>query len=147
VSFRTDPSLFRSGLRCVPDTAVELEQQLAVGDRETALTVRTEGTDLDRFEDALAADETVVDVERLNVERDGSRRYRVRVPRERSLYPTWAESGAVLLDATGRAEGWTCQMRFPDRDTLCEFREGCHELGWGFRLVQLTKSSAPEADD
>ena len=145
-SFRHDAPLLRSTFQSVPDVTVEVEQHFADDSEETVLTVRADGADLDAFEDALARDETVTDAECLNVERVGSRRYRLRVPSGGTLYRTWGEVGAVLVDATGQRDGWTYRMCLPTREALKAVRKAYQGQGWGFHLTRLQEASTPQAD-
>ncbi|MGQ5516890.1 helix-turn-helix domain-containing protein [Halococcus saccharolyticus] len=141
VTFRLDAPLLRQTVQRVRDTTVEVEQELAVDDTGTLLTIRARGTALDEFEDALAADETVRSVERLGVEAADERRYQLEIPREHSLYWEWATESAVLLAATRRPNDWEVRMCLPDRAALAELRECCRDRGWGFSLTQLKKAS------
>ena len=145
--FRLDMPLLRRTFQRAPDVAVDVEQELAVDDTQPLLTIRAIGDDaieFAEFERALSADETVADVERLNVESTGERRYRLSVPRIHSLYWTWATQGAVLLDATHRSGEWAFRLRVPDREAFAELREHCREREWGFTLTQLKQT--PSAD-
>lgn len=138
--FSLDSPLLRQTLQHTPGVRIDVEQELALDDTDTLLTIKAVGddsTDFKAFERALDADETVSYVDRLGVESETERRYQLSVPRGYSPYWKWAQQGMVLMNATRRPDEWEFRMRIPTREDLVEFREYCREQGWRFTLTQL----------
>jgi len=105
------------------DVRLDVEQAVAADPDEPVLFVWASDGDLDEFEAALGRDETVA--EYTLVEDAGDHRlYRVAVSEQTpvSLYPVDDRMEASRLDVTSSADGVDARLRFPDRESLSEFR-------------------------
>lgn len=105
------------------DVRLDVEQAVAADPDEPVLFVWASDGDLDEFEAALGRDETVA--EYTLVEDAGDHRlYRVAVSEQTpvSLYPVDDRMEASRLDVISSADGVDARLRFPDRESLSEFR-------------------------
>lgn len=124
-----------SALEAVPEMRLELLQEVGTHPTRPYLFLWAMGGDIERFEAAMAEDETVTDVERY-LELDEETLYRMRITPETEVvsYPTWVEVGAEQL-AVHYADGWWHnRLRLPDREALSTIREWCDDVGVTFEL-------------
>jgi len=66
---------------------------------------------------------------------------------ETPLFELIEGSDAMLVDATGTADGWTATLRFPDHDSLTRFYETCRERGVSLELQGINESGLGERED
>ena len=106
------------------------------------LTVYGSDGDFDRFETALGGDATATDP--VCVDRYPDRRvYRVGVAdRTIPVISRAAEFRGRLLDCCSSRDGWTIQLRFPERDALIEFNQYCRD-----RDISVTVEHLRVSDD
>lgn len=92
-----------------------------------------------RLDDALTADPTVAESTRL-AETDGWLLYRVLYPEDspdvESYRAAVQAEGATLAGHTS-GDGWHLEMRFPDRDAACQFRDRCESVGLSVELTAV----------
>lgn len=55
--------------------------------------------------------------------------------------------GTTPIHATITGDGWLMRARFPDRTTLTEYREACHQQGMSFTLEGLYQPTADREDE
>ena len=128
---------FAPTLSTAPSVELDIEQEYA----HSALPVVfcwVRGEDLDTFEEALADDGTVADIEQF-AESGDRRLYRARLTGAAPVvtYDAWIELGAARLDMHYADDRWHTRMRFPDRVALSEFRDFCDAHVLEFRLTKL----------
>lgn len=127
-----------------PEVTVELEYRVRVDADRTVCFLTAYADEYDAFETALAADPTVA--EPVLVDRYPDRRvYRVVIADEVLTFTeTTAEIGGRLLSSTAGRDGWTVQLRLPDRDALIAFNEFCRERDVTFQVNHLRVSGDGE---
>ncbi|ELY61202.1 helix-turn-helix domain-containing protein [Natronolimnohabitans innermongolicus] len=128
----------------VTEPTVYIERVLPV-DRDRPVTICRTVDDVDyEFRDALADDPTVSDVMVLD-EYGESALYRttIRDP-PLPIYQKYMDLGGTPLNGIVTDEGWWLRSRFPDRETLAEFRTFCLDRGATFHLEKLTRESAAD---
>lgn len=134
-------------LATVPGVEFDLEREFSTGSPTPIVFMwaRASPDELDRFEAALDADATVSDVNRLS-DRTDERLYRMALTGEAPVTtaPVWVELGAARLAMRYFDGHWRARMRFPDRETLSEFRAFCEEEDLGFRLYRLCEDEGRE---
>ncbi|MEE6209170.1 helix-turn-helix domain-containing protein [Salarchaeum sp. III] len=103
---------------------------------------------LNEFDDALHADQSVSNAVLLD-DLDDRRLYRVQISEHHDtvLYPSYVDLGAALVGLYGAPSGWRVEMRFPDRDTLADFREQCASNDIAFSLRRLYEGIDTDAPD
>ena len=132
------------------EVELDIVQQAGTDPQRPFMFVWVATADFDAWEAAMAADETVTDVEQYT-EMDGERLYRMRITdaAESVSYGMWVELGAEQLEATWRDGWWRIRMRFPDREALAECQGWCEEHGVAFELRRIYSdpAAAREATD
>ncbi|MDT3437759.1 helix-turn-helix domain-containing protein [Haloarcula sp. 1CSR25-25] len=97
------------------------------------------GDDFQTFEAALQDDDDIETYEFLTQVQD--RRFysitHVKGAKSDHSYPLVYENNILVLDAAGTYEGLNMRARFPTRDALVKYREGCEERGIPFQLRKL----------
>lgn len=138
VGFRLNSPILRDALAHTPGMRLIHEEQYEAGEGITLL-FWTEGGDFEVFEEGVAVDPTVTNLQQL-AETESRRLYRVTFTdagMDAATFPAWSELDISLLGASGTHEGWTLRMRMPDRETLEQYREWCEERGLQFRLDSI----------
>ncbi|WP_049920790.1 helix-turn-helix domain-containing protein [Halopiger djelfimassiliensis] len=141
--FAVGQTILHSTLEAFPDIRIVHEQQYRTGDDGIRLLFRMSGVDVSPFETAVDADPTVTNRRRLAAIESASF-YRVDVTeygRARSTFPRWCDDDVVLLEAHATHDGWQLRMRFPDRETLLEYREAYTARGCSFFLLSLCRKT------
>lgn len=138
----TSPELpLSNALAAVPGMELTVEQAIADDPEVPILFLWAAGDDFETFEAALTDDETVGSTEL--VENAGEKRlYRVQISPEAAvvLYPVDVELGASRLAVTATSRSLDARIRFPDRETLRQYRERCAERGVSLSLQRLYQS-------
>ena len=95
-------------------------------------------SDLDAFDEALAADESVAEADLLD-DFQGAALYRVAWETETvALASLVADFDGSVLSTVATASGWDCRVRFPDRDALAQFRSQLDGADVDFEMRRLT---------
>lgn len=113
-------------------TGVEFDVEQAVAsnpDRPVLFLWASDG-DLEQFESNVPDDDSIADCEVIE-DAGGRRLYRVQVSEdaELPLYPMDDRLEASRLDVTSSADGIDARLRFPDRESLAEYRPRVEEKG------------------
>lgn len=121
-----------------PGVRLEIERETATIPTMPNLFFWAAGEDLDAFEEALENDSTVADLKRLS-EAGGRVLFWAQVAEDVDVvpYPEWVKLGAEALSGRYYDGQWHNRMRFPDRQSLREYREFCEESEIGFSLHRL----------
>lgn len=127
---------------------LDLEQAVAEDPERPVLFVWASGGDLDEFEAAAAADDSVDDVTQVE-DLDGRRLYRIQVSErtEKPLYPVDDRMEASRLDVTSTADGVAARLRFPDRETLSAFQPRVEARGIDVTLRGVYSEADPVLTD
>lgn len=151
VEYWTDGPLMKEALEHAPEMVLHDEEQYSREGRDQHL-FWAEGSEYGAFETGLEVDPTVTDPRTLT-ETNTRRLYRVvttELGHERSAVAVWRDLDIVLIEARGTLDGWTVRMRFPDRETLAQYRRQHREEDVPFRLESIyhesTSGGAVEAD-
>jgi len=121
-----------------PGVRLEIERETATIPTMPNLFFWAASEDLDAFEEALENDSTVSDLKRLS-EAGGRVLFWAQVAEDVDVvpYPEWVKLGAEALSGRYYDGQWHNRMRFPDRQSLREYREFCEESEIGFSLHRL----------
>jgi predicted DNA binding protein len=135
---RSPELILRGALATVPEMELELIREVGTDPERPYLFIWASGGDFDAFETAMAADETVRDIERYS-ELEDAVLYRMRVTDAVGvvIYPVWVEVGAELLESRYADGWWTVQMRFPDREALSTIESWCVDVDIEFDLQRV----------
>lgn len=126
------------------DTRVTLETMVPLGDRPVPF-FRVDGSARDEFKSEVRDDSTVTDVHA--VETPGTETLYAldwRVADDSFLAGVLALDGHVL-EATGGAETWVFQLRFPSHAALSEFQTHCEETGVSVDVRRIYNPTNPDA--
>jgi predicted DNA binding protein len=127
--------LLQDSLAAVPSMQLEIVQDTAGLDGLPIFYFWASGGEFEAFEAALTEDESVAEYEML--ERLEERRmYRVKCSRN-SFYGAYRETAATIDDLSADGDGWYLRMRFPDRDSLREYRSTYEEADVQFTVHRL----------
>ena len=130
----------------VPEMIVEVERVVAHEPDRIMPYFWTSNGDNGGFEAAATNDPSVDDLRKLD-ELDEAVLYRAHwVQDVESVIYAYTETGAVLLDATGRNEQWELQLRFDTEDDVTQFKAYMDENELSMNLDRLYQPSSPTSD-
>lgn len=142
----------------VPASAVAMQQTLAAA---PAMTVELErvvahesgtltpyfwirGGDRKQFETAIADDPSVDEATRLDTHDTGTL-YRAEWPPEvESVGAAYLQTGATILEATGRHEEWEFRLRFDSHQEVSAFYDYCMDHDIPFDVKRLYNPTEPK---
>lgn len=128
-----------------PEMIVEIERVVAHDENRVMPYFWVRGGDYTTFETAVNDDPTVKNVTKLDEYEDGTL-YRAEWTQNiESLVYAYLETGATIVEATGRADNWELRMRFDDEQLVAEFRDYCRQNDIAFELNRLYHPSEPMA--
>jgi predicted DNA binding protein len=140
VEFRTGTSRLplAEAIERGPAVRLEIERETATIPTMPNMFLWAASEDLAAFEAALTADSTVAEAKRLS-EAGGRVLFWVQVAEGTEVvpYPEWVKLGAEALSGRYYDGQWHNRMRFPDRDSLREYRAFCEDSEIGFSLHRL----------
>lgn len=146
--FTLSTPILRDALGAAPGTTVDLER--TSGSRPTRLSILARGQDLNRFEDAMACDESVQEAA-VQARGPAFGQYEVTLTpdaEDRTTNPWWQDEGIEPMSATGSNQGWSFRMRFPTREALSNYRDLCRDRNVSFTLHDLyARETLPEDDE
>lgn len=155
VDFEIDPPILRATREAVPGMSLVIESEQAPGGGSAddpdpiRLLFWASGGDYEALEAALEADPTVTDPKRL-ADAGDRRLYRVvytEVGMSMTAHPEWVELDGEILDARTTESGCAVRMRFPDRESVAEFKSWFDERDLPFRVTRMfTPIWSSEAD-
>lgn len=136
-----------NALEAVPDVELEMAQQVGTEPKQPYIFIWADAADQGAWEAAMAADETVTDVERYT-EKEGEVLYRMQITEsaESVAYDMWVRLGAEQLAAVWSDGWWHVRMRFPDRAALSECRTWCEAHDLPFELRRVYADDAEDRD-
>lgn len=131
VEFWFDVSTLGGALDRAPEMTVEMDHMTSTDTVPLRKFFWARNGDFEGFEKGLEKDPTVKDPKRIT-EMAHSRYYRVTYPAELpgvEAYRATVELNGIVLKATTEGDGWNGQIRFPDRNSLVEWRNRCEAAG------------------
>lgn len=121
----------------VPEMIVEVERVVAHEPDRIMPYFWTSGGDSERFEAAAEDDPSVEDLTKID-ELDEAVLYRATwVQDVEAVVYAYTETGAILLEATGRDDQWELQLRFDSEDDVTRFKEHLDETDLAMNLNRL----------
>jgi len=106
------------------DTTIELEEMVPLGETAVPFFSLRAGTS-ETFEESVRDHPSVDNLQRVSTH-DGDVYYSLNWRHERDLvFEGFLETDAHLLTATGHANNWEFELRFPDHDALSTFKQYC----------------------
>lgn len=112
-------------LAATPEMTIEIERVVAHERGTLTPYFWVRGGDIDRFEAALNEDPSVRDFRRIDTLEDGTLYKAEWPPDVESVGQAYLETGAIILEATGRDHDWRLRLRFDTRDDVSTFYEYC----------------------
>lgn len=132
-------------LASTPGMIVEIERVVAHEDDRVMPYFWVRGGDYAAFEAAVTDDPSTRNVVKLDEYEKGTL-YRAEWTRNvESLVYAYLETGATIVEATGRAPSWELRMRFDDESLVADFREYCGRNDISFELSRLYHPTEPMA--
>lgn len=124
----------------IPSARLKLDEVLRTGKNHTVLLCWIETNSFPDVEEALDAEASIAAWSLLEAAAD-RRLYRLRMAESAkisvAIEEKFIERGTTPIHATITSDGWLMRARFPDRPTLVEYREDCHQRGMSFVLERL----------
>lgn len=145
--FTLSSPVLRDALGAAPGTTVEVDR--VEHEHPTRVAMLARGQDLNRFEEALALDDSV---EKVAVRGRGPAfgEYEVTLTsavEERTTNGWWKGQQVEPLSVVGSNQGWDLRMRFPSRDALAAYRDVCRDRDIAFTLHSIYgREDVAEAD-
>lgn len=135
----------RETLAAAPDTTVEIERVVAHQSGTLTPYFWVRGGDRDRFETAISEDPSLSETTRLDDHENGTL-YRAKWPPDvESVGQAYLQTGAIILEATGRDEEWELRLRFDTHEDVSAFDEYCEEHDVPFEVDRIYNPTAPKA--
>lgn len=144
--YTIDLPRYAAAVEAVPGMRLLVEQIAACDSETVSVTFWAEGGEFDTFEDRLEHTDAIIEIMELSGRLDGRKLYQIRLPAAETTYWAWTKRGGVLLECTITPAGITMRIRFPDQETLRDYRQHCKEQGCSFNLTGLQTTDAPPDD-
>lgn len=133
-------------LSTVPEMIVEVERLVAHGPDRIMPYFWTSGANHEDFEAAARDDPSVEDLTKLDVLEEAVL-YRANwIQDVESVIYAYTETGAILLDATGRNEQWELQLRFDSETNVTQFSNYIDDQELALDLSRLYHPSQPTSE-
>lgn len=127
------------------DVTITLEEVIPTGNRAMPY-FWVSGNALDEFEEAIEADPSVEEIHQ-HLRLTDSALYRAQWAEQvRSLLYSIAEEEGSILDGVGSSGTWQFTLRFPDRESLSNFRQRCSDLDIALDVQRVYSVSADQID-
>lgn len=131
-------------LRVEDPARVTIETMVPLGGRPTPF-VRTHNDVRESFEDSVRAHRSVTAIKEVSTNHEETLYALEWEPAEGTLFRRLLEMGVAVLDATGRANAWEFELRFPSHETLSEFQEYYVDQGLQVTIERLYNPTRPDA--
>lgn len=131
-------------LRVESPVLVVLETMVPLGGRPTPF-VRVENGVRDRFEQTVREHPLVNRIRLVDTHADETLYALNWDPSDDSLFKTILNMGATLLGATGDADIWEFELRFPSHDTLSEFQDYYVDRDLPITIKRIYNPTGPDA--
>lgn len=131
-------------LSTTPEMTVEIERVVAHQSGTLTPYFWIRGGNLERFDEAIESDPSVSDPTRLD-ELEAGTLYRATWPPDvESVGHAYLQTGATILEATGRNKQWTFRLRFDTHDDFSAFAEYCEDQDIQFAVDRIYNPTAPK---
>lgn len=131
-------------LRVEAPTRVALETMVPLGGRPTPF-IRSRNDVRQTFEASVRAHSSVEAITEVNAH-NGEKLYALQWnPPSDSFLRTITEMDAVVLNASGDADVWQLEIRFPDHETLSSFQEYYVDQGIAVTIERIYNPTKPDA--
>ena len=131
-------------LRVEGPTQVTLETMVPLGGRPTPF-VRVRNDARESFERSVRDHSSVNDIRLVDTHDDESLYSLDWEPSDASLLRTILDLDAVLLDATGGADAWGLELRFPTHESLSSFQDYYIEEDIDVSIERIYNPTKPDA--
>ena len=131
-------------LRVEGPTQITLETMVPLGGRPTPF-VRIRNEARKTFERSVREHPSVTEIQLVNTHDDETLYTLNWVPSETSLLRTILDLDAVLLGATGTADTWGLELRFPTHEALSEFQDYYLEENIQVSIERIYNPTRPDA--
>lgn len=131
-------------LRVEPPAQIELETMVPLGGRPTPF-IRSRNDIRQSFETSVRGHSSVDDITEVNSHNGETLHALNWNPPPDSFLRTIMEMGAVLLNASGDADVWQLEIRFPDHETLSSFQEYYVDRGIAVTIERIYNPTRPDA--
>lgn len=131
-------------LRVEAPVLVTLETLVPLGGRPTPF-VRIKNSARDKFEQAVRDHPSVESIRPADAHNDETLYALKWTPSEDSLFETMLEMDVGVLEATGDADLWQFELRFPSHDTLSRFQDYYVERGLSITVERIYNPTKPDA--
>lgn len=132
----------------IPNTRIQLDE--VVGVDHSVLLCWIEAESYDTVETTLDAEASIAAWTLLEAATE-RRLYRLRMAEPAEVQVAIPEEfikrGTTPIHATITGNGWLMRARFPDRTTLREYRDACHQRGISFTLERLYQPTTDPEDE
>ncbi|SDF19368.1 hypothetical protein SAMN04488067_102282 [Halorubrum xinjiangense] len=132
-------------LRVEGPTQVTLETMVPLGGRPTPF-IRIRNDARESFERSVRDHPSVNDIQLVDTHDDETLYSLDWEPSDASLLRTIPDLDAVLLDATGDAEAWCLELRFPTHEALSSFQDYYVEEDIDVSINRIYNPTKPDAD-
>lgn len=141
----TNQVAMQQTLRATPEMTVEIERVVAHQSGTLTPYFWVRGGDMERFETVIADDPSVFDATRLDVHENGTL-YRAEWPPDvESVGQAYLQTGAIILEATGRHDEWELRLRFDTHEDVSAFYRYCEEHNIPFDVNRIYNPTTPKA--
>ena len=124
------------------DTTIELEEMVPLGETAVPFFSLRAGSS-DAFEESVRDHPSVDNLQKVSSSGDEVY-YSLNWRHERDLvFEGFLETGATLLTATGHANNWEFELRFPDHAALSAFKEYCENAHVTLSVNRLYNPTKP----
>jgi predicted DNA binding protein len=131
-------------LRVEGSVRVALETVVPLGGRSTPF-VRVKNESRDRFEQSVRDHPSVERIQLIETN-DDETLYALRWnPSDGTLFKTMLDMETALLKATGDADTWQFELRFPSHDTLAHFQDYYTERDLSVTIERIYNPTKPDA--
>lgn len=131
-------------LRVEASVLITLETMVPLGGRQTPF-VRIKNNARDRFEQAVREHPSVESIQLIDTDDDEILYALKWDPSDGSLFETMLDMGAALLEATGDADTWLLELRFPSHETLSRFQDYYIERDLPITIERIYNPTKPDA--
>lgn len=144
VHLRVSPPAFELGriLEMEQGTSIELENLVPLGEKAVPFFTVHDAS-RNAFEENVRDHPSVESIRTVS-EHDGQTLYALDWAVSRDLFfEGLSEVGAQLLSATGTADGWEFELRFPSHESLGEFQEFCSNAHISLEVGRIYNPTKP----
>ena len=132
-------------LDATPEMTVEIERVVAHQSGTLTPYFWVRGGDAERFETAVADDPSVSEATRLDDHENGTLYRATWPPDVESVGQAYLQTGAIILEATGRHEAWELRLRFDTHEDVSEFYEYCEDHDIAYEVNRIYQPTTPKS--